>query len=83
MTPGLPFLPPHIRQLKHNKEKALYEIYSFILRKPALVQGKELDGKEQEDLVKKRTTWAWATIKGGFSCLSKKRVKESGAPSYA
>lgn len=79
---GLPFLLPHIRQLKHDKEKALYEIYSFILRKPVLVQGQELDRKE---LVKKpsRTTWAWATIKGGFSCLSKKRFKESGAPGYA
>ena len=84
MTPGLAFLPPHVQQFRYNKRKALCEVYSFLLREPALAQRQELGGKEREDLGKKLSwiTWTRATIKGGFSCLARKYVKESGSPLY-
>jgi len=83
--PGLPFLPPHVRQLRHSEQKALCEVFSFMLRKPARAQRQELGRKEPQ---RERgniswKAWTWATIKGAVSCSAARRVRERGAPRHA
>ena len=81
LAPGLPFLPPHVRQLKHNERKALCEVFSFRLRDSVQAErqepGEKQPQREQEDDLWK--TCAWATIKGVISCSAARRVRGRGA----
>lgn len=71
------FLPPHVRQLRHSEGKALYGIFSFLLRKPAQAERQDLGHKGSR---RKRgniswKAWIWATIRGAISSSAARCVE--------
>ncbi len=80
-APSLPFLPPHIRQLRHDTEKAVSEIYSFVLYKDSRVsvQAQSLEQREFSFDGKQLSWSAWTRVKimQRIPCLAARRGRET------
>lgn len=65
-APSVPFLPPHIRQLRHCQEKGLSQIYASLAYKhpsdftTAQISEKQEDSYDQKQL--SWCSWAWAKL---------------------
>jgi len=65
-APSVPFLPPHIRQLRHCQEKGISQIYSFLTYKnPGNMTTAQVSEKQEDSYDQKQLSWfswTWAKL---------------------